>query len=153
MRRFRLLVLATTAAGGVLLAPARADAHAMHTKVEVGAAEVKLLAYFDEDLPADFAEVVVADAAGAAVLTGKTDARGVWTFLPPKPGDYRLTVKHEQTGHTTRVKFTVPGEPDAAPAVFTGAWVSKPLGLVIGLGGLLGLSAVYWFVLRARRVR
>lgn len=147
-------VLATVAVGGVLLAPGRADAHAMHAKVEVHADMVKLEVYFEEDLPAEFAEVIVADATGATVLTGKTDERGVWTFPPPKPGQYVLTAK--STGHTKTVNFLIAGEPAAAeapPVVFTGPQRDKLFGLSVGVGALLGLSAVYWFVRRPRRVK
>ena len=96
MRVIRLLVLATAAAGGVLLGPAVASAHAMGAKVTV-AEEVRVEAYFEDDFPAEFAEASVTDADGKEVLTGKTDERGVWTFAKPGPGRYTLTVK--SAGH------------------------------------------------------
>ncbi len=55
MTAFRVLVLATAATSGVLLAPAVASAHAMHAKVTV-ADEVKVEVYFDEEMPGDFGD-------------------------------------------------------------------------------------------------
>jgi hypothetical protein len=150
MRCFRLFVLATAAAGGVLLAPARADAHAIHAKVEVSAQAVKLEAYFDDDIPAEFAEAVVTDASGAVVVSGKTDERGVWTFAPPKPGAYVLTVK--SIGHTTTVKFEVAGEPEA-PVEYIGPRANKLLGLAVGLVVIVALTTIFWFLRRGRRIR
>lgn len=168
MRCFRLLVLATAAVGGVLLAPAVARAHAMHADVTVGK-EVKVLAYYDEDVPAEFAEVTVTDATGAVVLKGKTDERGLWTFPRPEPGTYTLLAK--SVGHTAKVKFVIPGgggpapaprapgagavapEPPEEEAVTYTEWrPSKAQGLAIGGGGLVGFSALYWLARRRRWV-
>jgi hypothetical protein len=149
MRRFRFLVLATAAAGGVLLGPAPAGAHALHADLVV-AAEVRLVAYFDDDLPADGAAAVVTDGAGAEVLSGRTDGRGVWTFPRPRPGAYALTVK--SVGHAARVEFVVADEPDAPAVAFAGPRRNQALGLAAGAGGLLVLSAAFWFV-RRRRVQ
>src|SRR6478672_8663614 len=105
MRCPRFLVLATAAAVGVPLAAGPASAHDLRANVTV-AGEVKVLAYFEgEDSPAGLAEVIVTDAEGATVLTGKTDDRGVWAFPPPKPGTYRLKV--ESAGHVAKVQFRV----------------------------------------------
>ena len=147
MRRFRLLVLATVAAVGGL--PASADAHAMFAKVTVADA-VTLLAYFEEDVPAEFAEVQVTDADGTVVASGKTDERGVWTFPKPKPGNYFVTVK--SIGHVAKCEFPVAGEPDAPPAVYTGWQPNTAVALTLGAGGLLGISAVSWFLRRRRGV-
>jgi hypothetical protein len=152
MRGFRFFVLATAAAGGVLLAPAPARAHALHADVVV-ATEVKLLAYFDDDVPAEFAEAIVTDSNGTAVLTGKTNERGVWVFPRPKPGTYLVSVSVKAIGHTTRVEFTVPAEPDAPAAAFGDPRPNQTLGLALGLVGLLGFSATFWFIRRARRVK
>ena len=150
MRRFRLLVLATIAAAGALLAPAPAFAHAIHADVTVADA-VTLLAYFEEDVPAEFAEVQVTDADGAVVASGKTDARGAWTFPKPKPGAYTLTVK--SIGHVAKREFRVDGEPDAPPVVYTGWRPNKAVAVALGSVLLLGISAVSWFLLRRREVK
>jgi hypothetical protein len=170
MRAFRSFVLATVAAAGVLLAPGRAAAHALHADVTVGA-EIKVLAYFDDDTPAEFAEVVVTDADGAEVVKGKTDERGLWTFPKPKPGAYVLVAK--SVGHTAQVKFAVPapraaepggdGEtrtappgaraaPPEEPVTYTEPRANVPRNLAIGGGGLLALSGLYWLARRKRWV-
>ena len=148
MRRFRLLVLATVAAVGAL--PASAAAHAMHADVTVADA-VTLLAYFEEDVPAEFAEVQVTDADGAVVASGKTDARGTWTFPKPKPGAYTLTVR--SIGHVAKREFRVDGEPDAPPVVYTGWRPNKAVAVALGSVLLLGISAISWFLLRRREVK
>jgi hypothetical protein len=149
MRCFRFLVLATVATAGVLLAPEFASAHDLRAKVTV-ADEVKVLAYFEEeDAPAQFAEVSVMNAEGVAVLTGKTDEYGVWTFALPKPAAYSLKV--ESAGHVATVPFLIEGEPAAGPVVYTGWRMNKALGLTIGLVVLLGISAASWFLRHRRR--
>jgi nickel transport protein len=151
MRVCRFLVLAIAAAAGALVTPGRACAHAMHADVDVTNDPAKLLAYFDEDLPAEFADVTVTDADGNVVLTGKTDERGVWTFPRPKPGTYVLGVKSAD-GHGTKREFTVAGAADAAEeTVFTGRRLNKWVGLTIGVVVLLGASGISW--LRRRRGR
>lgn len=149
MRCFRFLVLATLSTVGVLFTAASASAHDLRAKVTVADA-VKVEAYFDDLIPAQSAEVTVVDAEGAAVLTGKTDDRGVWTFPLPKPGTYSLAV--ESAGHIAKVKFNVDGEPDAPAVVYTGWRLNKAVGLTIGLVLLLGISAVSWFIRHRRRV-
>lgn len=166
MRSVRFFVLATVAAAGVALAPGRAAAHALHADVTVGA-EIKVLAYYDDDTPAEFAEVVVTDADGAAVAQGKADERGVWTFPKPKPGAYVLVAK--SVGHTAKVKFAVPAPRPAAaadggtgpgasaapaedPVTYTEPRANVPRNLALGAGGLLGLSALYWLARRKRWV-
>ena len=148
MRCFRLLVLATAAAAGVLLAAAPASAHDLRANVTVANA-VKVEAYFDDDTPAQFAEVTVINAEGAAVLTGKTDERGVWTFPLPKPGTYSLKV--ESAGHVATVPFRVDGGPAAPAVVYTGWRMNKAVALAIGVLLLLGISAVSWFIRYRRR--
>jgi nickel transport protein len=148
MRVFRFLVLAIAAAGGALLIPGRADAHAMHADVDVTNDPAKLLAYFDEDFPAEFADVTVTDADGNVVLTGKTDERGVWTFPRPKPGTYVLTVRAGR-GHVAKREFTVGGAGEET--VFTGRRLNKWVGLSIGVAVLLGASGVSWLLRRRGR--
>lgn len=144
---FRSLVLAIATAAGALLASGRADAHAMHADLITTADPFKLTAYFDEDLPAEFADVTVTDAEGNVVLTGKTDERGVFTFPRPKPGTYTLRVK--STGHVAKREFTVDGETGGAVAA---DWrPDKWVGLGIGVGGLLGLSGASWLLRRRGR--
>ncbi|QJW96321.1 carboxypeptidase regulatory-like domain-containing protein [Frigoriglobus tundricola] len=148
MRGFRFLVLVTLATAGVPLVPAAARAHDLRAVVTVADA-VRVDAYFDDDTPAESAEVQVTDAAGNVIASGRTDERGVWTFPRPAPGAYTLAAK--SVGHGTTVAFTVDGSP-GAPVAFTGQRMSKPVALAIGAGLLLGISAASWFR-RRRRVK
>lgn len=150
MRVFRVFVLAIVAIGGVLLAPAVASAHGMRADVTV-ADQVKVVAYFDDDTPAESATVSIADANGNEILTGKADEHGVWTFAKPAPGQYTLTAKC--IGHVAKVEFRVEGdsEPELPPVVYTRSQLPKIIGIVVGLVVLLGISAVSWFLRRYRR--
>ena len=146
MRGFRFLVLVTLATAGVPLIPTAARAHDLRAVVTVAEA-VRVEAFFDDETPAESAEVQVTDAAGAVVATGKTDERGVWTFPCPVPGQYTLAVK--SIGHGTTVAFTVAGTQEA-PVAFTGQRLNKTVALTLGVGLLLGISAVSWLRLRRR---
>lgn len=139
-------VLAITAAA--LLSPGTARAHAMSATVEVRPEAVRVLVYFEDDLPAEGATVSVRDASGGEVASGTTDDRGVCALAPLPPGEYKLTASC--TGHTAAVAFTVapPAAAGAAPAEFAGPRANKALGLTVGAGGLLGLSALFWFFRR-----
>ncbi len=70
---------------------------------------MKVLVYFDDDTPAEFATVSVVDTDGTEVISGKTDERGVWAFAKPAPGEYTLRAKC--TGHVAKVSFRVEAEP------------------------------------------
>lgn len=148
MPLLRYLVLATAATAGALLVPSTAVAHGLHADVTV-ADTIKVVAYFDDDMPAESAEVRVTGAAGTEVFAGKTDERGVCTFPRPAPGAYTLRVK--STGHAAKVEFRVDGESEAAPAVYTGWRMNRTVGLAVGLVLLLGLSIACKFFLRRRR--
>jgi hypothetical protein len=148
MRTPRLLVLAATTLCGVLSAPTAALAHDLRATVTVADDGVKVLAYyFEDDTPAEQAEVKVIDASDAEVAAGQTDDRGVWAFSRPAPGEYTLTV--ESAGHVARVKFSVGGGTEG-PAEFTAWRLNKWLGLAIGVFGLLGVSAAFWLLRRRR---
>ena len=131
-----------------LVLPAVASAHDLRAKVTV-ADVVKAEAYFDGNMPAESAEVTVIDVDGAAVVTGKTDERGVWTFPLPKPGTYSLAVK--SIGHVAKVKFNVDGGTDSPANVYTVWRMNKAVPLTTGLVLLLGISAASWFIRRRRR--
>lgn len=147
MRPYRSSVLAIAVAAGALLAPGTARAHAMSATVEVRPEAVRVVVYFEDDLPAELATVSVTDAAGAEVASGTTDERGAWSRAPLPPGEYRLTAK--SSGHVATVAFTV-AAPEAAapPAEFSAPRTNRTVGLAVGAGGLLTLSALYWLVRR-----
>lgn len=146
--RFCLSALTTALALFVVaLSPQTARAHSMSATVEVRPEAVRVVVYFEDDLPAELATVTVTNAAGAEVASGTTDDRGVCSFPPLPPGEYKLGAKC--TGHTATVAFVVAG-PTAppAPTEFEGPRANKAFGLVLGTGGLLGASALFWFFRR-----
>jgi hypothetical protein len=148
MRAVRFTLVALV----VLAVPQFARAHDLQATVTVGA-RVKVLAFFDDDSPAQSADVTVTDATGGVLAVGKTDARGVWEWDRPAPGEYAVKVK--EGGHIGRVTFRVdgPAQPAAPPAEFADPRPNKTLGLAVGTVALLGLSAAYWFLRRGRLVR
>jgi hypothetical protein len=85
----------------VLVAAPAAQAHVVHVDWKVADADLVVVAYFDNDLPADDAGVVLTGEDGTVVATGKTDDSGTWRVPKPPPGTYRLTIRalpgHEKT--------------------------------------------------------
>lgn len=147
MRPYCSSVLAIAVAAGTLLAPGVARAHAMSATVEVRPEAVRVVVYFEDDLPAELATVSVTDAAGAEVASGTADERGVWSCSPLPPGEYKLTAK--SAGHVATVAFTVaPPAAGAPPAEFATPRANRAVGLTVGAGGLLILSALYWLFRR-----
>jgi hypothetical protein len=145
-RRFALVAFA------VLAVPQVARAHKLHTTVAVGP-RVTVLAFYDDDTPAERADVTVFAATGDLLASGKTDDRGVWAFDRPAAGEY--TVKVKEGGHVGRASFRVEGaaQPDAPPTEFADPRPNAALRLAVGTTALLGLSAAYWFLRRGRTVR
>ena len=150
--RNRLLVLVAAACGVAALSPGRAAAHALEVTVRVppDAAALTVVVGFDDETPAEDAEVVLRDAAGNEVARGKTDARGVCLLTRPAPGRYVATA--EAVGHRTKVEFEVAGATEAEGAEYTGRRPDRTLGVALGVGGLLAASVAFWW-LRLRGVR
>jgi hypothetical protein len=146
----RLLVLVAAACGVAALSPGRAVAHALEVTVRVppDAAPLTVVVGFDDETPAEDAEVVLRDAAGNEVARGKTDARGVCLLGRPAPGKYVATA--EAVGHRTRVEFEVVGTTEASE--YTGWRPDRTLGVALGVGGLLAASVAFWW-LRLRKGR
>ena len=146
MRRTRLLVLAVLASVGAT--PGVASAHDLRAEITFTSTELKVVAGYDDDTPADQAKVAITTADGHPVANGELDATGSWTTPLPPPGNYVLVVN--DTGHRDRKEFTIHA---AAPAEITyERWrLDKTLGLVIGLGLLLG-GALLYAVLRRKPV-
>ncbi len=158
MASVRGFVVGIVAVVGVPLTASVAFAHKLFADVKVGET-IQLVAYFEEDVPAELAQVTVTDAAGQTVFTGQTDERGMLQFPKPAPGAYTLRVRC--IGHTAKVTFEVPGPvgatptapaaSDGVPVVFTEERVDAGVRLALGVGILLGLSLVSWLMLRRRR--
>jgi hypothetical protein len=153
MRANRSHVVAALVA--VVAFAGRAAAHDLKAVVTVTAAEVKVVAGYDDDTPADGGKVSLTAADGKEIVSGKLDERGMWATRVPPPGSYVVVVT--DIGHRDRVSFAIP-EPatapvaDALPAETThSSWrLDKTLGVAIGLGVLLGGSFLYALVRRKR---
>ena len=137
--RTRFLVLVAIAVAG--LTPGRADAHDLQLKVQVHPDKLRIVAGFDDETPAEDATVTIVAANGSMVAGGTTDERGVCEL--PLPGRGKYTARVASIGHTDAVEFEV-AEPDGI-ALFHGGRLDRTLGLTIGAGGLLAVSAGYWW--------
>jgi len=146
MRTLRLVL--GIAAAIVVLNPNRADAHALVLGVKLPPDAPDLLlveASFDDETPAEGAKITITVADGTVVAEGTTDEKGVCQLTRPGPGKYKATV--DSHGHRDAVEFEVAG---GGGGEFMGWRPDQVTNLAIGVGGLLGLSAAYWwFRLRA----
>ncbi len=145
MRPTRLLVLAALAVVGAT--PGTASAHDLKAELTFTPTELKVVAGYDDDTPADGAKVTITRADWGAV-TGILDATGTWVTPLPPPGQYVLVVS--DAGHRDRKEFTINAPAADVPAEVTyERWrLDKTLGLAVGLGALLGGTLLYVVVRR-----
>lgn len=140
MRLCRGIVLVISVMCGVVLTPRESFAHGLFTSVEVRKDVVHIEVYFDEDMPAEYAKVVVTNTTGVSYGAGFANENGVFTIPLPEPGEY--VVEADCEGHKVRLNFSVHGNQDS-PAKFGGK-PNSVLGLVAGVVVLLGISAFFW---------
>jgi hypothetical protein len=81
-------------------------AHQILIELKPEATRIRLVAFFEDDSPADDAAVSVTSEAGEVVAQGKTDANGVWHFARPKPGNYQINLS--SIGHVSKKELTIP---------------------------------------------
>lgn len=136
--RFLVLVVASVF---VVAAPRTAGAHDLRATVKLLPDAIVVEAGFDDDTPAEGATIVIADSAGVELARGKTDARGVCRLSALAPGNYVATV--ESVGHRDEVSFEVAGAADVLE--FTNWRLDKRVGLAIGIGAVLALTAAFWW--------
>ena len=141
--RFLVLLVAFLV---VAIAPARASAHDLRAKVKLPGNTVVVEAGFDDDTPAEGAKVVITNASGIEIASGKTDEKGVYNLPKLPPGKYVATV--ESLGHRDVVEFEV--AESAELFEFSNWRLDKRLGLAIGIGGLLAVTVAFWW-LRVRK--
>lgn len=126
----------TLALAGLLLAPAVAQAHKMEVEARTDGAAVWVVAGYEGDEPAEGAKVTLADAAGAAVAEGTTDATGLCVLPRPKAGTYQLAVD-DGAGHRAELTLPVP-ESEAEVTARTerrNRWLMTAVGLAAIAGG------------------
>jgi nickel transport protein len=75
---------------------------------------VAVEAFFDDDTPAADAKVAVTTEDGRMIAEGKADAKGMWSFLAPPAGKYKVTV-NAGGGHVAKTTITIPTRPAAMP--------------------------------------
>src|SRR5262245_65730861 len=93
------------AAALLVCLPERAFAHDLLATVKVLPDAVVVEAGFDDDTPAEGAKVVVTDASGKEIASGKTDEKGVFKLSRPGPGKYKAVV--ESAGHRDEAEFPI----------------------------------------------
>ncbi len=94
MRRFFVLALLLAVSGSLL-------AHDIAVWAEVMKGRVHVEVYFSDGSPVGDAPIEVSNAKGKVLLTGRTDAKGVFDFAPPERTALTITVSvgygHEAT--------------------------------------------------------
>jgi hypothetical protein len=130
----------------VLLFAPLASAHVVHIDWKLTETNLVVVAYFDNDIPADDAEVSLTAADGSVVASGKTDDTGTWRGPKPAPGTYRLSI-HAFTGHDKTVSIEVPGA--AAPASEEAAssgnkWLLIGTGATMTAVGVVAILLLWW---------
>ena len=88
----RLLLIMTV----LLVGSSPACAHRLNVRAKIDGDQVRIEAFYDDDMPAQEARITIADG-DQIVAAGQTDEKGVWTCACPKPGSY--TVRAESVGH------------------------------------------------------
>lgn len=141
MRRFFVLVIAVLV---VAIAPGRASAHDLKATVKLLPDAIVVEAGYDGDEPAQGAKVVIIDATGKEVATGKTDEKGVCKLPKLVAGKYKAVV--DQAGHRDEVEFEVAAE----QLEFARERPNQMIGLIAGVGGLLALSVGFWWFRRRK---
>lgn len=132
-----------------VMLPVVASAHGLDMVLKVADRTVTVTLLFDDDEPCAGATVKVLNAANEVVIEGKSDAKGVWTFPAPAPGDYMVRAKADD-GHAAKQPLTITADPTPAEQPET---PRPPRLLYLGVG-LLGItvvfSLVFWLSRRKR---
>jgi hypothetical protein len=124
---------------------ASAYGHALEAIVRVGPDSIRIEVGYDDDTPAEQAQVVIRTAEGQVVYTGTTDERGQ-CVLPLLPAG-RYTLETTAIGHRATVVFEVTTQSNAYES-----WrPNRNIGVFLGAAGLLAVTFIFWW--RQRRSR
>lgn len=122
-------------------------AHDLETAVQLAAPAVVVRAAYGGSEPVPFAKVQVyaPDSAAPEFLTGLTDRRGYFSFVPDQPGAWRIVVDDEE-GHRRETRIEIPRRFDsnAAPAAPLSRWERALIGIALifaATGFLYGFTA------------
>lgn len=110
-----MIARALTGAFLLLTVPMAAHAHNIGLECKLKGDKVHVEAYYDDDTPGAKAKVEVADGKNKIIASGITDAKGLWSFPSPEPGQYEVRID-AGAGHRAKKTITVPaGKSDATP--------------------------------------
>lgn len=134
-----------------------AGAHALGLKCTIQGDRVHVETFYDDDTTARDALVVILDAAKETIATGKTDAKGMWSFARPPDGVYRVIVdaggghrlaRRLRVGETgPQTEDTVFEEGDDRDEFTRFPWLK----LAIGIGIIAALSIAFLLARRSGR--
>lgn len=153
-------MLRLLAVAAALLAPLVASAHGLmmsDPKVKDGTVTVEV--FYDDDTPAADAKMRVLTLAKEVIVEGTADAKGVWTFPAPPPGDFVIRAKTTD-GHAAKTDLHIPkptDPPSEQPAGPSRADMTGPMRwLVAGIGVVfigIGFGIFYLYVRHRERRR
>ena len=126
----------------LLLTSSAAWAHRMHHEVSTGQAQVLTVSYTFGQQPIFEPYQVFAPDTDVPFQTGRTDMQGRVSFLPDRPGRWRVVVTTED-GHGVEVRIRVDEDLEITEIEGPGAgglaMTLAGVGYLLGLGGLLVL--------------
>ncbi len=137
------LLMITVLSGG------EAQAHEIHYQAGAGEAVTLELSFAYGSNPIYEPFRVYRPAEDVAFQTGRTDALGRLSFLPDRPGDWRVQVTAED-GHG--IDVTVSVDEAAAISAVEGPGAGRFALMLAGIGYLLGIAGA-WVLFRRRGQR
>lgn len=133
---------------GILGSACPAFAHQMFIQPTRQNDRVRVEVYFEDDSPADDAEIELRGETGEVMLRGKADAKGVWTFPCPVAGTYLL--KATCLGHVATIPWTVADVPTSDSSQQRAENTRTPWWGVVGGILVIGLGCTLWYWWRQR---
>lgn len=120
---------------GILLAASTVWSHELEVRVQLAAPAAIAQATYSGQEPVAFAQVSVHRPGGETEYqTGRTDAKGYFSFVPDGPGEWRIEVDDEM-GHRSEAKVSI-------PSPFTGGEQPQTAGLSTVSKAVLGLALI-----------